>query len=253
MSENINVVIIDDEENFINSLEILIRRNFQNINIIGYAKSVNEGVNLLKTLKPDLVFLDIDLHEGTGFDILEKIDDKSFQTIFITNLSEYSLKAFDFAALHYLIKPVKLDHLTEAISRFSKSTKIDNYDINLKLLKESLLNKPEKILLPSIDGLNIFNISDIIRCEANDNYSYIYFINNQRVLISKTLQSLNILLNDLDFARIHNKHLVNMKFVKKFFTQKKPYILLLDNSEIPVGLSYKVSFTERLKEFTRHL
>lgn len=251
MSDIINTVIIDDEQNFIYSLEILLKKNFPNINIIGKASTVAEAESLLKLANPVLVFLDINLPDGTAFDLLEKLPNHNFEIIFTTAYTEFAFKAFEFSALHYLMKPMTIEKLQEAIERFLKIRNSENLDEKLLVLKESLVKKPQKILLPSSDGISVFNISDILRCEADNNYAFVYFINKQKILVSKPLQSLDKILNDLDFVRIHSKHLINLRYVKKYVTGRKPYVILTDNTELPISQTQKSEFADRLKQFAK--
>ena len=248
MSDIINAVIIDDEENFITSLEILINKNFPNINIIGKATNINDSVALLKLTNPKLVFLDINLPDGTAFDILEQLDQKDFEIIFTTASSEYAFRAFEFSAIHYLLKPMTVDKLKEAMDRYFKVQNANVSDDNLSVLKDSLFNnKTQKILLSSIEGMSLYNISDIIRCESDNNYTKIFFVKKDKILVSKPLLSFNKLLKNFDFVRIHNQHLINLRYVKKYLTGRKSSVLLLDGTELPVSQSHKNEFLDRLK------
>jgi two-component system LytT family response regulator len=251
MDNRIDAVIIDDEENFSSSLEILIRKNFGKINILGDANSVKSGITLINKLKPKLVFLDINLPDGSGFEILEETNFKSYETIFTTSYTEFALRAFEFSALHYLMKPMTVEKLKDAIERYEKVHNNDFFDEKLKILKESLIDKPQRILLPTTDGLSIFNIADIVRCEADNNYSIVFFNNKQKILLSKPLQYLDKILNELDFVRIHSKHLINLRYVKNYVNGRKSFVQLSDNSELPISQTQKIDFAEQLKHFAK--
>lgn len=253
INENINAIIVDDEENFSNSLEILLRKNFPKVNIIGYVSTVKDAVKLIKKSSPTLVFLDINLPDGTGFDILDQTDTKSYDIIFTTAYSQYAVRAFEFAALHFLLKPISLASLKEALERYSKAHDKDFLDVKLRILKESLVDKPEKILFPTQEGINVFNIFDIVRCEADDNYAKVYFNNGKSQLITKPLLSLKKILNELGFVRIHSKHLINLRYVKKYLNNRNPSVLLSDETELPLTPTYKQEFVERLHQFAKSL
>lgn len=253
MNELINAVIIDDEDTFSSALEIILSKNFLNIKILGSANSVAAGITLINETKPNLVFLDINMPDGTGFDLLDQAGNKDFETIFTTSFSEFAFRAFEFSALHYLMKPITLDNLKNAMERYAKLHSKDRFDEKLRILKESLLDKPQKILLPSSDGQYVVNISDIVRCEAAANYANVYFIDKKHQLISRPLQNLDRILNDLNFVRIHSKHLVNLRFVKKYVGGRTPYVILTDLSEIPISQSQKSDFANRLKHFAMSL
>lgn len=253
MEKTINAVIIDDDENFIASLVILLGNNFENVKIVGIAYSVEKAISLINGSNPDLIFLDINLPDGTGFDILEQTNHKEYETIFTTSFSEHAIKAFEFSALHYLLKPLDEMKLQEAIGRYSKLHEKDLLDEKLQILKESLMEKPQRILLPSSAGLCVHNISEIVRCEADNNYSHVFFNNNKIIMLSKPLQQLDKMLNGLDFVRIHSKHLINLRYVAKYHRGMTPSVMLTDKTDLPITQTYKTEFIERLKNFAKYL
>lgn len=253
MNESIKAVIIDDEDNFSASLDILLRKNFPNVNLAGTGKSVKEAVALIDRLRPQLVFLDINLPDGTGFDVLERSNRDSFEVIFITSFSEFALRAFEFSALHYLMKPMTMDKLNEAMERYFKVRDNGHFDEKLRILKESLLERPQKILLPSAEGLCVYNIADVLRAEADDNYCNIFFNDGRKLLVSKPLQNLNRILNDLDFSRIHSKHLINLRYVKKYVSGAKPHVVLTDDTELPISQTHKSEFALSLKRYAKSI
>jgi two-component system LytT family response regulator len=251
ISNNVKAVIIDDEENFTSSLEILIKKNFSNIIIAGTATNVKDGVALINKTMPNLVFLDIHLPDGIGFDLLETTKFNSYEVIFTTSFSEYAVRAFEVSAVHYLLKPIELAKLKEAINRFNSKIDNDKFDEKLRILKESLLDRPMKILLPTSDGHNIYNISEIVRCEADSSYSSVYFNNGEKILISRPLQHLHRILAELDFVRIHSKHLVNLKYVKKYVSGRNAHLLLTDKTELQISQHQKSEFEDKLKKYVK--
>ncbi len=251
MNDKIDAIIIDDEENFTASLEILIRKHFPKINVVGEANTVKSGVSAINKYLPKLVFLDINLPDGSGFDILEKTPDKSFEIIFTTAYNEFALRAFEVSALHYLMKPITVENLRDAIQRYERVHEKDFFDEKLQILKQSLMYRPEKILLPTDKGMGVFNIADIVRCEAESNYSRVFFNDKSYIQLSKPLQYLDKILNDLDFVRIHGSHLVNLRYVKKYIGGKTPYVQLFDLKELPISQSQKTSFLEDLKRYAK--
>ena len=180
MNNNIKSVIIDDEETFSSSLEILLKRNFNNISIIGKATSIKDGISLINKVEPDLVFLDINFPEGNGFQIIESTKNKNYEIIFTTSFSEHAVRAFEVSAIHYLLKPIDIIKLKEALNRYLTKTENEKFDEKLNILKNSLLDKPQKIMLPTSEGNSIFIIGDIVRCIAEGTYSNIYFNPNKK-------------------------------------------------------------------------
>ena len=245
--------IIDDEDTFVSSLQILLQKNYPKVNIVGTASSVKEAVALIKKTKPNLLFLDINLPDGNGFDVLEQTNRKLYEVIFTTSYSEFAIRAFEFSALHYLLKPIELPRLKDAMEHYSKIHDNVLMDEKLQILKESLLEKPQKIILTTGDGKSIYNISDIVRCEADGNSQFVYFNNKQRVQINKSLEILENNLHELDFVRVHHKHLINLRYVKKYRTGRNPNVVLSDNTELPISQTFRTDFSERMNHFAKSL
>ncbi len=249
MNEKIRAIIIDDEETFISSLSILLNANFPEVKIIDKCETVASGVLSIKKHKPDIVFLDINLPDGTGFDLLEKITNRNFEIIFTTSHSEYAVRAFEFSALHYLTKPIDLPKLKSAIGRFNKIQNNESLDEKLGILKQSLLDRPQKILLPSSNGLLVHNLGEIVRFEADNNYTKVVFNTGKTTIVSKPLQNFCLMLEDLEFCRVHNSHLVNLRYVARFHNTRHAKITLSDGFEMPISQSQKAIFIEKLKSY----
>jgi two-component system LytT family response regulator len=250
MDDVIKTILVDDDKIAIMTLQTLLAGNFPNIEIAGTANNVSEAIFLIDAVKPDLVFLDINMPDGEGFDVVERVTFTNFQVIFVTAFDKYAVRAFEFSALHYLVKPVSLEMLEVAVERY-KDVKADDMDSRLKVLRDSLKNKNEKIIIPSTDGLNIVKLADIIRLEASDVYTLFYMTNGQRFVASRPLNNYEKILEDLPFSRVHSKHLVNLMFVKRYMKGKGGSIILEDNVEIEVSVRKKAAFLEKLKNFAR--
>jgi two-component system LytT family response regulator len=235
IKSKIRVVIIDDEEVCSNSLTLLLKNEFPEIVLLGIGKSVQEGISLINHLMPDLVFLDIALPDGNGFDILEQTSFKNFEVIFTTSFNDFAIQAFEFSALHYLLKPITLQKVKSAIQRYNNFKTFDGIDYKLNTLKDILNNKNDNIVLSTLQGFSLFNISDIIRCEADTQYTNVFFNDGNVLVISKNLNIFESILKSHSFLRIHKSHLVNMKYFKKYVKIKPSYMVLKDNSEIPIS------------------
>jgi len=250
MEDIIRTILIDDEKMSLLTLKALLGGQFPKINIVGTGESVEQGVSLIDELKPDLVFLDIRLPDGEGFDVIEKVTFKHFKVIFITSSNKYAVKAFEFAALHYLVKPVTFEGLKTAIDRFKDFTEED-IDNKLRIFRDSLKSKNEKIIIPSTDGLNIVKLGDILRLEADDVYTLFYMIDGHRYIASKPLNNYEKILEDLPFSRVHSKHLINLMFVKRYVKGKGGAVIMEDNKEVEVCVRKKAEFLEKLKNYAR--
>jgi len=223
------------------------------ITIIGEADSVASGVEAIEKLHPQVVFLDIQLNDGTGFDILEKLATKNGKTtshiVFITAHEQYAIKAFRFSALDFLLKPVDPDELKKVIEKIKGVLeKSDNY-AHIDLLLENIRKKVDnfkRIALSNSDGIHLFEISDIIRCESEDNYTKFFIRNSKPILISKTLKEYEEMLTNHGFVRVHQSHLINLAFLKSYIKKEGGYVIMADNSTIPISQRKKEQLQEIL-------
>lgn len=249
-------LLIDDDANLRAGLRQLLLRYAPNIKVIGEADSVQTGVETINQLNPDVLFLDIQLTDGTGFDLLEQLASKNgkitSQVVFITAHEQYAIKAFRFSALDFLLKPVDPEELQKVISKINDVlSKSDNY-AHIDLLLENIRKKVDnfkRIALSTADGIHLFEISDIIRCESEDNYTKFYIKNNKPILISKTLKEYEELLSEHGFERIHQSHLINLAYLKSYIKKDGGYVVMADNSNLPISQRKKERLQELLKSF----
>ena len=253
MKNKISAVIIDDEKKSILTLSKLLEKYCPQVMVSGTAMNVTEGVKKIDEVKPELVFLDITMPDGDGFDVLQLVEHRSFEVIFITASDQYAIEAFEFSALHYLLKPINYKELISAVERFEKLRKGGMLHEQVNVLRQSLTNNHEKIILPSFEGLNMIDLDQIIRCEADDNYTHFFLLNKKRLIVSKTLNSFDKILSDIHFFRIHNKHLINTRYIKKYVRGKGGYVIMEDGSNVDVSASRKKDFLQYLKEYARSL
>lgn len=252
----ITALLIDDDANLRNGMRSLLERYAPEIMIIGEADNVKSGIEAMENLQPQVVFLDIQLGDGTGFDILEDIAQKRGKStshiVFITAHEQYAVKAFRFSALDFLLKPVDPEELEKVIVKIkSVLTKNDNY-AHIDLLLENIRKKVDnfkRIALSTSDGIHLFEISDIIRCESEDNYTKFYIKNNKPILISKTLKEYEEMLTEHGFERIHQSHLINLSYLKSYIKKDGGYVVMADNSNLPISQRKK----ERLQEVLKNL
>ncbi|WP_159800557.1 LytTR family DNA-binding domain-containing protein [Flavobacterium sp. MK4S-17] len=252
----ITALLIDDDLNLRNGMKGLLARYAPDINILGEADSVKNGIKAIEHFQPDVVFLDIQLGDGTGFDILEQLMQKrgslSFNVVFITAHEQYAVKAFRFSALDYLLKPVDPEDLAKVIEKIKKVVTGSGTYAHIDLLLENIRKKVDKfkrIALSTSDGIHLFDVSDIIRCESQDNYTKFYIKNNKPVLIAKTLKEYEDLLSEQGFERIHQSHLINLAYLKSYIKKDGGYAVMADNSHLPISQRKK----ERLQELLKSL
>jgi two-component system LytT family response regulator len=239
----IRAVIIDDEPHCIDRIKQLMEVD-KNLSLIGEFTTLAEGIVGLKTLQPDVLFLDVQIHEHTGFDVLRAIEDYSFEVIFITAFDAYAVHAFKFSAVDYLLKPVDADDFNVAINKVSDKLATKDFAKKVSHLLENITkpDKHKKISIPTFEGFEFLEITDIVRCQSDVNYTTIFTKNGQKLLVSKTLKSFEELLADCNFFRIHNSHLINLEYVKKYTKGKGGYVTLTDNTIIEVSTRRKDDF-----------
>ncbi len=249
--DKIRTVLIDDEKSSLIILEKLLERHVPEVEIVGTAQTVADGIKLIDEQKPDLVFLDISMPDGDGFEVLEKVNYKDFDVIFVTAYDQYAIKAFEFAALHYILKPVKPQELVEAVERYKNhKNNLADLEQKLKLLSANLGQKPTKLVLPTSSGMHIIDFDDIIRCESSNNYTTFYLKDGKKIVVSKSIQTYEKLLKDSHFCRIHNKHIVNLKYVKKYVRGRGGYVVLANGEQVDVSEGRKKQFLEKLSQYT---
>jgi two-component system LytT family response regulator len=247
-------ILIDDDSNLRSGLKILLGRYAPEMKIVGEAENVNDAISEIRLKKPQVVFLDIQLNDGTGFDILEKITEAEgkigFQVVFITAHEQYAIKAFRFSALDFLLKPIDPEELENVIRKIKTTLQKDDNFGHIELLLENIRKRNDnfkRIALSSSDGIHLFNVNEIIRCESEDNYTKFYLKDKRTTLISKTLKEYEELLAEHGFERVHQSHLINLSFLKSYIKKDGGYIVMEDGTHIPVSQRKKERLSEILK------
>lgn len=231
-------LIVDDELLPRQAIASILQEHFSEIEIVGQASSVKQAVQLIEETHPELVFLDVDLTDGTGFDILNLVKPVDFKIIFITAHQEYALKAIKFSAFDYILKPVSIVELKQAVDRVlseqathGQHLKLDAFYTNF----ENIRKEVKKIVLKTSESIHLVNVSDIIRCEADNNYTTFYLVSGDRIIISKGLKDYEDLLGVYGFFRVHQSHLINIKFISRFEKKDGGFVVLTDKTHIPVS------------------
>jgi len=239
----ITAILIDDDHNLRNGMKAMLSLYAPEIEILGEAESVKTGIQLIKKTNPQIIFLDIMMNDGSGFDILENINTKygkiSSHIIFVTAHEKFAIKAFRFSALDFLLKPIDPEDLQAVIRKIKNITHLNSENKNIELLLENITRKTDnfkKIALSTSDGIHLFEIKDIIRCESVDNYTKFYIKNhNKVVMISKTLKEYEELLSDHGFERIHQSHLINLNELRSYIKKDGGFVVMSDNAKLPVS------------------
>lgn len=240
-------ILIDDELDNLKLLTLQLGRHCPQVEVVGQYTESMEGLKGIRTLQPALVLLDIEMPVMNGFQLLEKVGDINFQLIFITAYDQYAVRAFRFSALDYLLKPVDTVDLVNAIQRAEKLTKINPQQLDLlqQYYAAGTGHTPQKMALPHAHGLVFVDIAQIIYCEADSNYTRFYLENGEQYMISKTLGTVQEVLEPRNFVRVHRQFMVNIAHIKKLMRGEGTYLLLTNGVSIPVARQQKERLMER--------
>ena len=245
-------VIVEDMKDALELLKRDLENEHHDIEIIGTAQSVVEAAKILRKQEPDILFLDIMLGDGTGFDILEIFPDLNSKIIFVTASDEYAIKAFKFAAIDYVLKPYTQSDLTNAIEKAKHQ--IQPPKERLEILKDTLIapeRKPDKISLHTLDKIIIVNLEDIVRCESDSNNTMFFLNDGKKVFVTKTLKYFSDMLKPYGFLRVHQSHLVNLQCISAFIKTDGGYLMLKNGENVPVSVRKKAEVIEVLDQMHR--
>ena len=250
-----NVVIIDNESKFRETLKNLLDLYCPTVQVMGEAHGVESGVALIEKLQPQLVFLDIQMDDGTGLDLLNAIPDRAFEVIFITAYDEFALDAIKLSALDYLLKPIDPDELICAINKAKASLSRQENQLHYAQLKALLQNvgsdgkNKKKIVLKDVENVYLVEISEIIRCEAAGSYTQFHLTETRKIMVSKNLREYENTLKPYGFYRSHHSHLFNIHQLDRYDKSLGGSLVMKDGSQIPVSVRRKEPLLRLLTEF----
>jgi len=246
----LRTLIIDDESPVRNTLSSLIKKTCPEVKLVGEASSIKTGLIAIREKSPDLLLLDIKLDDGTGFDLLNQIENVNFKVIFVTAYEEFAIRAFEFSAIDYILKPVNPEKLVNAVRRTAE-LKHKEFSTQLDALKENIRNSGglnKKIVLKSLESIFLLNIDDIINCGSDGSYTVFETTRGQKIVISKVLKEYDKLLSGSGFLRIHRSHLINLKHITRFDKQDGGYVVMTNGNKIPVSASGRERLLDLFEE-----
>jgi two-component system LytT family response regulator len=234
-------IIVDDEPAVRNTISALLKESFRDIFVCAQAGSIQEGFDAVTEHQPDLLFLDVELPDGLGFDLLKRLLPVRFRTIFITGHQEYALDAIKVSALDYILKPIDIDELASAITKAREVINHNEEQLKLQALNENLAGKKvlKRIILRTSDALQLISVSDIIRAEADSNYTHFHLSGGKHIIVSRTIKEYEAMLAGSGLIRVHQSHLVNLNYIDKFIKHDGGYLQLRDGSSVPVSPNLK--------------
>lgn len=245
----IKAIIIDDEINNQELIFNLLKSYAENVHVVAMAESVEKGYKSILEHKPDLVFLDIQMPDGTGFDLLKLFEKINFKVIFVTAHQEFAIEAFKYSALDYLLKPLSPVNLLTAVKKAEESINNDELNIKFKTLIDNIAEPTKnkrKIVLKTLERIYSVDVNDIIRLESDGGYTKAYLSDGKRIMVSRTLKEFEELLTDVGFIRVHNSHIININQLF-CFEKSENHIVMKDDSIVPVSNRKKESVLELLE------
>lgn len=248
-----NWLIIEDNVSAKEMLEEFLLELYPNLDVIRGIDNITDGLKLIKEHRPELVFLDIELPDGTAFDLLKKLDKIDFKIIFTTAHEKYALKAIKYSALDYLLKPINVDELENAIEKAQEEVEKKNIEIKIKTLLKNIQDgdnhRSKRIILKDKYGIQIVNVHDIIRLEAMGNYTKFFVKNREKPIVnSKILKEYTKLLPELSFFRCHQSHLININCLSRYDKREGDVLFLEDGSKVPLATRKREALLKKIQD-----
>jgi len=247
----IKAIIVDDEKKSVQTLMLMLNVYCPEVEVVGFANSAIEGAKEIMSKHPDLVFLDVEMTGGSGFDLLESLPERNFKVIFVTAHDHYALKAIKFHAIDYILKPIDVEELKTAVTNFT-SRKSENKEEPTgieKLLEHMKMQRIKKIAIPTSNGSEFISIDEILYLTAERSYCKLFLTNNKSIMVSKSLNEIEELLPSDNFFRIHKSHTVNLAFVKKHIKTDGGIVELSDGTKLYISRTKKDEFSFAMQTF----
>lgn len=245
----IRAIIIDDEHYCVEVLSTLLKKYCPEVTVSATCSSGEEGLKAIHEYQPDLVFLDVEMPRMNGFQLLESLPEINFDLVFTTSYDQYAIKAIRFSALDYLLKPIDREELQKAVNKAGKRQS-GSINQQLQLLLQKI-NQPatrvNKVAMPTMEGLQMINVADIISCASDSNYTILHLKDKQKLVVSRTLKEIEEILEEHSFIRVHHSYMVNLNEVTKYIRGEGGYLVMSDGSHIDVSRSRKDSVVKRLQ------
>jgi two-component system LytT family response regulator len=238
----LKAIIVEDEPMSREILSGYLARYCPDVTLVAQVDSVQTGIAAIQKHKPDILFLDVEMPKGNGFDLLEQLEEINFETVFVTAFGNYAIQALNYSAAYYILKPVSIEELIAAVDKIKHQKARNQTSVHTKVLLENIQIghiQNYKIVLPLQDGFEVVNIKDIVHCKANDNFTDFHFIGKQKKMICRTLKFYEELLGESGFLRVHKSHLINLDHIVKYTRGKGGQLTMVDGSMIDVSPNKK--------------
>jgi len=243
------VLIIDDEKRIRDFVKRMIDSFNLDVEVFTDGENVETGIESINRIQPDIVFLDIQMPDGTGFDLLNRVKDKKFELIFITAFQEYAIMAIKFSALDYILKPIDDEELKTALQNAIDTVDFKKEDSQFEALTHNLqTNQKRKLVLKTQESVHVVDLSEIIRCEADKNYTFFFLNNGKKILVSRTLKDFETLLSNHGFFRVQQSHLINLEYIERYDKHEGGSVIMRDGSSVPLSPAKKDQFFSMLEK-----
>ncbi len=253
----IKAIIVEDEIRSMNNLKNLLGKHCPEVEIIGDALTVEESLDLFEdpSFQPDLAFLDISLPDGLVFQMLDQLRPVNFEIIFITAYNEHAIKACEYSSIGYILKPIDPDYLIQLVNRVNVTPPDNKMQERIEIFNKQLRNPNafEKMSISAIDGIYFVNIKDIVRFEAEDNYTHIFLQNGDRITASRTIKAYEDMLLSVNFYRVHKRHVINLNYMRKFIKGDGGYLIMDDGKKIEVSRRRRPAFMVQMRRLEEGL
>ncbi|MDO1451409.1 LytTR family DNA-binding domain-containing protein [Rhodocytophaga aerolata] len=241
----LKAIIIDDEPDCVALMALQLKAHCPGVRVVLQTTQPEEGLEAIRDMEPDLVFLDVEMPRMNGFSLLEKLDEIPLGLIFVTAYNEFALKAFRFSALDYLLKPINSTHLCEAVRKAEKRQRTDSRQLDMLRyqLKEGQL--PSKIAVPFQSGVVFVELKELVYCQADSNYTRLFLTNGKNYLLSKTLRDVQEVLEERNFLRVHRQYLINLEHIKMYHKGDGSYLVMTGDVTLPLAKNQKDRLVEK--------
>ena len=235
----LRTVIVDDELHCTQMLALQLSQHCPAVQVVALCNDSVDSLKVIRHLKPDLVFLDIEMPQLNGFQLLEQLEELSFSVIFVTAYNEFAIKAFKFSALDYLLKPVDTQDLIAAVGRAERQQRLDLQQLDFFKQQHYAGHYPQKLAVPSQGGITFVELKNIVYCESDSNYTKLVLNNGKHYLLSKTLRDVQDFLEERNFLRVHRQYLINLDHIQMYKKGEGNYLVMSNEITIPVGRQQK--------------
>lgn len=242
------ILIIDDEKRIRDFVKRMIDSFDLGVEVYTDGENVETGIAAIKNLKPDIVFLDIQMPDGTGFDLLNQLGEKTFELIFITAFQEYAIMAIKFSALDYILKPIDSEELKTALVNALDTLDFKKEETQYEALSHNLnAQQKRKLVLKTQESVHVVDLGEIVRCEADKNYTFFYLNNGKKILVSRTLKDFELLLANHGFFRVQQSHLINIDYIDRYDKIEGGSVIMKDGASVPLSTAKKEQFFQLLE------